>query len=180
MLRYIANHTKSLQHNNIHQNSPHAKMKTSACFVHYNGKTFQISTHNLTNANAVKCQMRKFSFLISQSLLQTHLMDHKMNTTISTYGASRPAHLNSKCAWHLTNPLRVLHNTTYLHWLKELASSGTSTSIAHHSHMLQAKEYPEDYSNSSTSPSHGLEAHDHPSSVENCHTQWIKYWTNLS
>ena len=46
--------------------------------------------------------------------------------------------------------------------------------------MLWAKEYPEDHSNSSTSPSHGREAHDHPSIVENCHRQSIKYWRNLS
>jgi len=62
----------------------------------------------------------------------------------------------------------------------ELVSSGTSTPIAHHSHMLQAKEYPEDHSNSSTSPSHGQEAHDDLGIVENCHRQSIKYWRNLS
>jgi len=46
--------------------------------------------------------------------------------------------------------------------------------------MLQAKEYPEDHSNSSTSPSHGQEAHDDLGIEQNCQTQGIKYWTNFS
>ena len=98
MLHCIVNLTKSLQLNNIHQTSQHAQTKTSACFVHYSGKTFQTLMRNLTNANVVKCRMKKFSSQTFQSLFQIHLTDHKMNTIISTYGVIRPAHLNSKCA----------------------------------------------------------------------------------
>ena len=179
-LHCIANHMKSLQLNNIHQTSPHAKTKTSACFVHYSGKTFQTLMRRPTNANVVKCRMKKFSSQTFQSSFHIHPMDHKMNTVISTYGVTRPTHLNSKCAWHLTNHLQVLHKQYLNSLTSELVSSGTSTSIAHHSHMLQAKECPEDHSNSSTSPSYGQEAHADLGIVENWHRQSIKYWRHSS
>ena len=100
--RYTATRTKRKPRTTMTGHTQHVKQKTYATYVHSNGKTHQISTNKPTNVNVVKCRkMTSFSLTFQFTFLK-HQTAQKTHITISTFGVSRPAHLNSKIAWHQT------------------------------------------------------------------------------
>ena len=96
--RYTAIHTKKKPRTIMIGRTQHVKQKTYAIYVHLSGKIHQTFTNKPTNVNVVKCQKMKPFYLTFQFTFLKHQMAQKTHIIISTFGVSRPAHLNSKIA----------------------------------------------------------------------------------